>query len=74
MVGIAGVGGCFHILINTLTIHARIVMSVDGGVSCGGGSGVGGVGGVGGGGGGGWWWVLKGTLVFRFGPRLGLKT
>ena len=41
MVGIAGVGGCFHILINTLTIHARIVMSVDGGVSCGGGRGVG---------------------------------
>ena len=24
--------------------------------------------------GGGWWVVLKGTLVFYFGPRLGLKT
>ena len=34
------------------------------------------MGGGGGGGGGdcGWWVELKGTLVFRFGPRLRLKT
>ena len=29
--------------------------------------------GGGGGGGGGWWVVCKVILVFRFGPRLGLK-